>query len=149
MIRLVDELVSTSSTPEKAADLRVKHLEMVQAVVSRLANYGATLKNYCITLTVALSGLAVSQKLPAAFGLAVLAILVFAILDAQYLRLERRFRRLFDTLREGDWSARPDFRMDIGDVPRPSFWAAFFSWSIGVFYLPLAVAVLCLWVGIR
>src|SRR4051812_20224564 len=94
-----------SLSAEKIADLRVKHLEMVQAVVSRLGNYGATLKTYCITITTAICGVAITLKLPLVFLLALLAILAFAALDAQYLRLERRFRCLYDITRREDWSA--------------------------------------------
>ena len=41
--------------PGKIAELRVKHLEMVQGVVTRLAGQGATIKNYCITVTTAVA----------------------------------------------------------------------------------------------
>jgi hypothetical protein len=78
--------------------LQVKQLEMVQAIIARLGNYGATLKNYCITLTMAVCGFAITLQRPVVAVLALLPIIIFALLDAQFLRTERRFRGLFDVL---------------------------------------------------
>ena len=102
--------------PEKIADLRVKHLEMVQAVVARMANQGATLKNYCVTLTTAVCGFAITLGRPLVALLAILPVTICALLDAQYLRLERRFRGLFDRVRLEDWGAVPSFEVT---KPRP------------------------------
>jgi hypothetical protein len=125
----------------KTADLRVKHLEMLQGVISRIAGQGATLKNYCLTLITALCGFAITLQKPLVALLALFPIAIFALLDAQYLRLERRFRRLFDTVRTGDWGVVPDFEISIASAPNSSYWAALLSWSIATFYVPLAVAV--------
>jgi hypothetical protein len=80
---------------DKITELRVKHLEMIQAIISRVANKGATLKNYCLTLVTAICGLAVSLQRPLAAAMAFLPVVIFALLDDQYLRVERRFRHLF------------------------------------------------------
>src|SRR5690348_8711135 len=92
---------------DKIADLRVKQLEMVQGIVARIASYGANLKNYCITLTTAICGFAISLQKPLVTVSAVVPIVIFALLDAQFLRVERRFRGLFDQLRLEDWSTPP------------------------------------------
>jgi hypothetical protein len=126
----------------KIADLRVKHLEMVQAVISRIAGQSATLKNYCLTLTSALCGFAITLQRPLVTLLALLPITIFALLDAQYLRLERRFRGLFDKVRTEDWGSIPNFEISSASAPKTSYWAALLSWSIATFYVPLAVAVM-------
>ncbi len=126
---------------DKTVELWVKHLEMVQGVVARLANYGATLKNYCLTLTTAVCGFAITLQRPLVALLALVPILIFAGLDAQYLRVERRFRGLFDQLREKDWSKLPTFEIDLKTAPPSGYWDAFTSWSIFIFYVPLALAV--------
>jgi hypothetical protein len=126
---------------DKTVELWVKHLEMVQGVVARLANYGATLKNYCLTLTTAVCGFAITLQRPLVALLALVPILIFAVLDAQYLRIERRFRGLFDQLREKDWSQLPTFEIGLKAAPPSGYWDAFTSWSIFIFYVPLAFAV--------
>jgi hypothetical protein len=126
---------------DKTAELRVKQLEMVQAIVARLGNYGATLKNYCITLTTAVCGFAITLHRPVVALLALLPIVIFALLDAQFLRIERRFRGLFDRLRQEEWEVLPTFSIQLSSAPAVRYWAVICSWSILIFYLPLAVAV--------
>ena len=114
---------------------------MLQAIIARLANYGATLKNYCITLTTAVSGFAITLRQPLVALLALIPIIIFALLDAQFLRNERRFRGLFDELTREDWEAPPRFAISLGNAPAISYWAMFCSWSILIFYLPLTLTV--------
>jgi hypothetical protein len=59
-------------------------------------------------------------------------ILIFAVLDAQYLRVERRFRSLFDQLREKDWSKLPTFEIGLKAALPSGYWDAFTSWSMRV-----------------
>ena len=126
---------------DKIADLRTKELEMIQVVIGRLGSYGATLKNFCITLATAICGFAFTSSRPLAGLLALVPILISALLDAQYLRTERRFRDLFHVVRQQDWSVPPSFDIHPDIAPESSYGAALFSWSVGCFYLPLAAAV--------
>jgi hypothetical protein len=127
--------------PEKIAELRVKHLEMIQAIVARMAGNGAALKNWCITVTTAVCGFAITLQRPFVALLALLPITIFALLDAQYLRGERRFRARFDQIRREDWGQLPSFEISLKDAPRIGYWRVLGSWSVMVFYAPLAVAV--------
>jgi hypothetical protein len=83
---------------------------MIQVVISRIANYSATLKNYCITLVTAACGFSITLKIPAGALLALLPIVLFGLLDAQYLRIERRFRALFEKTRQEDGAHSPPSR---------------------------------------
>jgi|SRR5579885_753722 len=125
----------------KIADLRTKHLEMLQGVISRVAGQSATLKNYCITLTTAICGFAITLQKPNVALLALLPVTIFALLDAQYLRLERRFRGLFDQVRLENWGIVPNFEINSKSAPAVSYWRALGSWSVFIFYAPLALAV--------
>jgi histidine triad (HIT) family protein len=98
-------------------------------------------ENYCLTLTTAVCGFAITLQRPLVALLALVPILIFAVLDAQYLRIERRFRGLFDQLREKDWSQLPTFEIGLKAAPPSGYWDAFTSWSIFIFYVPLAFAV--------
>ena len=131
-----------SISKDKIAELQVKRLEMVQAIISRLANNGATLKNYCITLTTAICGFAVTLQLPLIAFLALLPIVVFTLLDAQFLRVERRFRGLFDQFTEEEWGTPPRFAIHLRSAPRIGYWSVLCSWSILVYYVLLGLAVM-------
>jgi hypothetical protein len=126
---------------DKIADLRAKELEILQAIIARLATYGATLKNYCVTLTTATAAVAVSLQRPGAIFLALLPIIVCSLLDAQYLRNERRLRGLYHQVRVEDWSTPPAFNIGLRAAPREPYCTAFFSWSVFAFYGGLSVAV--------
>jgi hypothetical protein len=73
--------------------------------------------------------------------LALLPILVFAMLDAQYLRIERQFRALFDRVRSEDWATSPSFAIELSSAPPIKYLGVLRSWSILIFYAPLAIAV--------
>jgi hypothetical protein len=126
---------------DKAAELQVKHLEMIQAIIARVATYGATLKNFCITLITAVCGFAIALHRPIVALLALLPIIIFALLDAQFLRVERRFCGLFDTLAQEKWGVSPKFTINLGAAPAVSYWPVLVSWSILIYYVPLALAV--------
>lgn len=130
--------------PAKAAELRVKHLEMVQAIIGRMSNQGATLKNYCLTVTTAVCGFAISLGKPSVASLALLPIVIFCLLDAQYLRLEKQFRSLFDLIRLEDWNMIPTFEINRERAPGVPFGDAIRSWSIFSFYASLAIGVIIL-----
>jgi hypothetical protein len=92
---------------------RIKHLEMIQAVVARLAKEAALIRGW--SLTVAAGFYAYSAE-AASWPVAVVgmfAILVFWVLNAYYLHTERRFRCLFNRARS-ERDNVPLFSMDAG-----------------------------------
>ena len=52
-----------------------------------MSEEGASFKSYCITITTAICGFAVTLHRPGVALLALLAIVAFALVDAQYLRV--------------------------------------------------------------
>jgi hypothetical protein len=128
-------------SPDKIAELRLKHLEMLQNAVARMAAVGVTLKNYCITLTTAVCGFSITLQRPLVALLALLPITTFALLDSQYLRTERRFRALFDQVRSEDWGSFPSFEVNLKNAPLVSYCGVLRSWSIINFYVPLGLAI--------
>lgn len=134
---------------DKIADLRIKHLEMLQAIITRMGGYGASFKSYCITVVTAVCGFAISLQRPYIAAIALLPIFAFAMADAQYLKVERRFRGLFDAARLASVDALPTFDTSLTNAPERSFWRALFSWSIASFYTPLAIGVLIVLIGVK
>lgn len=125
---------------DRFADLRVKHLEMLQKVISRLASQSVAAKNGCATITIAVIGFGITLQKPLVLWLALLPIAIFALLETQYLRLERHFRDEYERVRAESWVKRPDFRISREGMTQ-SYFGAMLSWSIAAFYLPLALAV--------
>lgn len=129
-------------SPDKIAELRVKHLEMINLVVARLSSTGSAQKTYCITVSTAVLGLAATLQRPIVCLVALFPIAMFALIDAQYLSIERDFRKHFDKFRVEDWSTITSF--DMKATSSKDYWSAFVSWSVAWFYGALSTAVVCI-----
>lgn len=126
-------------------ELRVKHLEFIQAVVSRLANNSFLLKGWTITLVGAFAGFAFANADWQIASIALLPITAFWGLDAYFLRQERLFRCLYNEVRRSGSAIEP-FSMDVSD-----YGTAVRSWSrtlvsrtLITFYLPIVLVALAL-----
>lgn len=89
---------------------RLAYLQMVQAVITRMASNSLLIKAWSITLVTALFALAAAGTNPLFVYVAYFPAFMFWALDAYFLRQERLFRKLWDHVREAD--AEIDFSMD-------------------------------------
>lgn len=119
-------------------DLKLKHLDYVQAAITRLSGNSAAQKNYCISLVSALVGVAIVLKDPDLLLIAIFPSIVCGFLDLRYLRAEHGYRDLFDELRKVDSEVETDFNMK---PVASSFRRALASWSIWPFYGGLLAGV--------
>jgi hypothetical protein len=96
---------------------QVKHLELIQAVITRMAGNSALIKGWSVTLSSALIGWAAANNAHIEYAaLGLFPPVFFAVLDGFYLRQERLFRRLYDHIRKLDsanWQKDP-FTMSTG-----------------------------------
>jgi hypothetical protein len=122
-------------------EARIRHLEMIQGIVDRLSGHGASSKNFCITVATATLGLAAALQMPKLALLAVVQVVAFAIIDAQYLSVERRYRQLFNRVRSAGLAEPTTFDLRAEPHALAGFWRAFGSWSVWCFYVPALVGV--------
>ncbi|MGW4579031.1 hypothetical protein ACWELP_10070 [Rhodococcus aetherivorans] len=109
-----------------------KHMEFVQAIITRLANSSFLLKGWSLTLVSALIGFAVAHDHVVLAAITVLPALVFWLLDTYYLRQERAFRNIYDAVAAGTVK---DFKIDPRRyATRHSWRAVAFSVSLSLFY---------------
>lgn len=130
----------------QSMDKKIKHLEMIENVIERMARNCFTLKGWTMTL-VALVGALSSRGTDKRFMLIGFApIIVFWLLDSFYLQLER-YRVLY---RETAEKPEPeiDFKMgtdhiSVGgtEVRRLRFLNCMFSFSEAIFYIPITAAL--------
>ncbi|KOX47058.1 hypothetical protein ADL09_15795 [Streptomyces sp. NRRL F-7442] len=78
---------------------RLKHLEFIQAVITRLGNNSFLIKGWALTLAAGFLALSANQKSWQVAGAGVVPLLGFWFLDGYFLRQERLFRRLYDAVR--------------------------------------------------
>jgi hypothetical protein len=126
---------------------RIKHMEMIQAVVARLAGNSFLLKGWALTLVVAILGFAVNKNSPGLTLVALLPIIVFWSLDSYYLHTEWLFRELHRKVRDPESGVKPFFmgatdKDFVGGLPENarSRWRTFWRPTLWLFYGALAVA---------
>lgn len=78
----------------------MKHLELIQGIISRMAQNSFQLKGWTVTLIAALFALAARDADDKYIILAYFPAIVFWILDSYYLSQERYFRYLYDEVRQ-------------------------------------------------
>ncbi|WP_225323452.1 HIT family protein [Mycobacterium marseillense] len=86
----------TPSPPPVDADDHRKHLEFIQAIVTRMSSASSTAKGWLLPVITAAYGYALVKEARAVALLGVMAVLLFALLDANYLNQEKAYRRLYD-----------------------------------------------------
>ncbi len=132
----------------------VKHLELVQGVVTRMAANSFLLKGWTVTLTAALFALAAKDSNATFAVIALLPALSFWGLDAYYLRQERLFRKLYDELRlASDETLRKVEPFSMSTVEFrdhvPGWFSTLWAHSIlaihGVVVLAVVAAVVIIW----
>ena len=123
----------------KMTESKVKHLEMIQAIISRMASNSVMLKGWTITLVVALFVLAgkdLELSLPFVTMVA-LPVLVFWGLDSYYLQKERLYRDLYDVVRIKQQDI--DFSLHTEEADFPGYIKCVLRAVEVGFYLPLLV----------
>jgi hypothetical protein len=137
---------------------RIKHLEMVQAVVGRLASNSFLVKGWAITVSGAFFGFAVSRGETKLALVGLLPIVAFWSLDAYFLRSERLFRELYERVRQCDTNVEaffmgatsPEFMSRIApDCAAKSWKKTLRRPSLLAFYLTLIVAMVLIVLLIR
>lgn len=123
-------------------DMHIKHLEMIQAVIARIAGNSASLKNYCMTIAAAIIGLAAAIQKPDVLYYTAPLIITFGLLDGHYLRLERALRDQYNSIRRAGITDKPDFVISSSWTAGHSLMSGFWSWSVWQFYLPIVAVVL-------
>lgn len=113
---------------------KVDHLNMIESVISRMANNSLQIKCWCLAIVSAAIVLSRSVIIIAC----VLPVLLFCYLDAKYLSLERSYRNLYEQVRLKD-DDDIDFSMKYEPVPKKE---ALGSWSVWPFYLLMAVLLI-------
>ena len=80
-------------------EAKLKHLELIQNVTSRMAANSFALKGWSVVLVSALIALAAAKPNASLFIIGYFPALAFWLLDAYFLRQERLFRKLYDGVR--------------------------------------------------
>lgn len=80
------------------SDLKIKHLEMIQSIISRMSQNSFSLKGWTITLVAGIFALAAKDANLSFFLISYMPIILFWFLDSYYLQMERKYRAFYNHL---------------------------------------------------
>ena len=123
--------------------IRIAHLAMLQGIITRMGSNSFTLKALAATFGSAAVAVMATVETPSPYYAvaAVVPMIIFWLMDAQYLRLERAYRKLYELVRKGEeieaysLEATP-FMKDTSSVLRLAL-----SWSVSWFYVAIFLSL--------
>ena len=123
---------------------KLKHLEMTQGVINRMANNSFLLKGWSVVLVSALFALAAKDSNSDFILLAYFPSVAFWVLDGYFLQQERLFRKLYDKVRATK-DEDIDFSMDTSVVKKQvKCWVCVcFSKTLLIFH-GVIIAAICI-----
>jgi hypothetical protein len=124
-------------------DAKIKHLEMIQAVVTRLANEAALIRGLALTVAAAFFGFSVPSLNWRIAAVGMLPVVAFWGLNAYYLRADRQFRKFYDRVRRGEPNIEP-FAMNAREEEVETGWQVAWSVTLRPFYGVIAIVGLTL-----
>jgi hypothetical protein len=121
------------------------HLNLLQGIISRLANNSTSCKTWCLTLIGALVSLAGATHVPGIITFALVPVVIFGFMDTMYLAQENAYRDLYSNvvgrIRHGSYGLN-----DVYETSAPLGFcrvcSAFASWSVFPIYLGLLMMYL-------
>lgn len=126
---------------------RVKHMELIQAVVARLANEAALIRGWALTVSAAFFGFAAQSFSWRVAAVGLMPVLAFWGLNVYYLRTERQYRSLFERVRKGQIG--DPYLMNANNEKVESRLRTIFSMTLWPFYgVILFVGILIMLAGI-
>lgn len=95
---------------------KIKHLEFIQATITRMNRNSFQIKGWMITIISALLALYASSENTIYIFIAIVPAIVFWFLDAYYLQQERKFRGVYNDVAG---LSSEDSRLEIKDFEMP------------------------------
>ena len=126
-------------------DNKKEYLQMLQEPICRMSTISAIFKGFAATIVAGISAISYSTTNIWILGLSFVPVLAFAVLDIYYLKLERKFRFLFEQVRLDKHDI--DFSLELTSDPleiisaKARTWDCIKSPSIYLFY-PMMLMVL-------
>lgn len=119
---------------------KIRHLEMIQEVINRMASNSFTLKGWAVTLVAGIFALSGNVVDRIQYLIIFIPTITFWILDAFYLSRERSYRELYKHV-SGLNKDEIDFSMDFTPFicRQNKLWRCMLSVTEISFYLPLFI----------
>lgn len=112
---------------------KIKYLEMIEGIISRLASYSFSIKNWFVISLGGLLLFCLNHSGNKGLGVAFVVTIAFYLIDAYYLFLERCFRKKYNQALSGECDL---FDLDIRAIKNEiSMWSAMKSLSLLLYFI--------------
>ncbi len=132
---------------------KLKHLEFIQNVITRMNTNSFQIKGWAITLVSATLALYASTKNECFILVGVFPSLIFWFLDAYYLTQERKFRGLYNDVAgvsEKPFDLKPfAMRPDLYIGGKYRYCKVFWSTTIWKLYLPVIIMLIVIFIYLK
>ena len=126
----------------KTLEAKIKHLEFIQLTITRMAANSFILKGWSVTLISALAVLAQKDTNSKFWVIALFPALTFWGLDAYFLRQERLFRHMYNSVRKKrEYEIDFDLNPTLFKNEQDTWLKCVFSKTLGFFYIAVLVSV--------
>jgi len=126
-----------------------EHLKIIEDVITRMANNSFLIKGWTVSLISAILIFADLKNEPCFIWIVILPVIVFWILDASYLQLERKYRTLYKNVQQDflyDLNNVPLFEMNTKDIKVDCIFKIMFSKTIMPIYTIIIIATAVSWI---
>ena len=142
--------MSAAHTLNEESEAVRTHLTIMQGVIQRMGENSRACKVWCVTLVSAILVLIAQTGTADHATIALAPTVLFLILDAYYLALERGFRSSYNVfvrkVHEQQVSTRDLYAVAPNhSIPRGLVWAMFRSFSVLPFYMVVTATVVLAW----
>lgn len=132
---------------------KIKHLEMIQNIITRMNTNSFQIKGLAITIIAALLAVYASTNKLDFIIIAIFPAILFWSLDTYYLTLERKFRGLYNDVAgvtENPKSIKIfEMRRDLYKGGKYSFWRVLFSCTIWPLYISIIAILLATFIYLK
>jgi hypothetical protein len=135
------------------SDDKLKHLEFIQNVITRMNTNSFQIKGWTVTIVSALLAIYASSKNKYFILAAIFPNVIFWFLDSYYLQQERKFRGLYNDVAgifDNPKQLKPfEMRPDLYVGGKYSFWSVFVSRTIIKMYISIMIILVFLFLYLR
>ena len=121
---------------------KVEYLQIIQEPICRMSTTSAIFKGFSATIVSGIAATALHEINTIVLGLSFIPVVLFTLLDIYYLKLEKKYRYLFEQVRLDEHPI--DFSMDLtkdNKAAKSRVWDCIKSPSIWMFY-PTMIGIL-------
>lgn len=134
-------------------DCQMNYLSMIQGVINRMAASSVTVKGFAATIFAGVLAIVISSGVNhkiLALSIAMAVILISAIFDCYYFKLEKEYRQMFEDVRSGnrecDFDLTPQKNDGITIVSVIKSWAL---WGYyGLLEALMIASIICIAIGL-